>query len=696
MAGAYDTNAVLGDEDVDERAASTVPTTPDGSCTFSPVVKAASRLVLDGEDAGEEIFPELDMKPEDLTCSDSNSGRSTVRKICCVGAGYVGGPTAAVIAFKNPHIRVTIVDRDEGRIRRWNSKHPPIYEPGLRDIVRVARDGTKEQTVPFSNEAVKSGHCETFSPSSSVTSECGSQCGESNSSSVTVPPRQPNLFFSTDVSRCISEADVVLVAVNTPTKTRGHGAGSATDMAAFEAVTAVVARHARPGAIIVEKSTVPCRTAELVREILAAHRPGVHFEILSNPEFLAAGTAVSDLLHPDRVLIGADTTPSGHRAAEALASVYAAWVPRSRILTTNVWSSELAKLVANAMLAQRISSINSISAICERTGADVEEVAASVGRDPRIGDRFLKSGIGFGGSCFKKDILSLVYLAESLDLDEVGEYWRQVVKMNEYARERFTRRVVKCLNNTLAGKKITVLGYAFKKDTSDTRESPALEIIRALLEEGPREIAVFDPCCNPLVIQAEIRQLCGLQTTRALEKDGGGPLVVYGNAYDACRGSNAVLITTEFDEFRNTGELDVRDTPGSAPSPPRRSTTSRAAETVGQELRQPDVRLTLEKGERGAATLDDSLGRYVAEPACAGDCPDCRAEEGDCENSGSAITNGPGAKEVKGVKERVDWERMARDMQVPRWVFDGRGVIDGDEMAKLGVRVESVGRRGRS
>ncbi|GKT85922.1 UDP-glucose 6-dehydrogenase [Colletotrichum tofieldiae] len=342
-------------------------------------------------------------------------------------------------------------------------------------------------------------------------------------------------------------------------------------MAAFEAVTAEVARHARLGTIIVEKSTVPCRTAELVRETLAAHRPGVHFEILSNPEFLAAGTAVNDLLH-DKL---------GKRAAEALAGVYAAWVPRSRILTTNVWSSELAKLVANSMLAQRISSINSISAICERTGADVDEVAASVGRDPRIGDRFLKAGIGFGGSCFKKDILSLVYLAESLDLDEVGEYWRQVIKMNEYQRDRFTKRVIKCLNNTLAGKKITILGYAFKKNTSDTRESPALEIIRTLLEEGPREVAVFDPCCNPLVIREEIRHLCGKQNP--LEEDG-GPLKVYGNAYDACRDSNAVLITTDFDEFRNT----------KAPPPsPHTSTTSQVNVDPhpfqSLEIRQADV-----------------------------------------------------------------------------------------------------------
>ncbi|OHF03042.1 nucleotide sugar dehydrogenase [Colletotrichum orchidophilum] len=702
MADVHGITVPIVDNDADDRAASTVPTTPEGSCTFSPVVRAASQLVIDGDDASEDVFPALDTKIEEEGCS---VGQSPIRNICCVGAGYVGGPTAAVIAFKNPHIRVTIVDRDERRIRRWNSKHPPIYEPGLRDIVRVARDGAKEYSVP--SEHVKLGrHFETASSSSSVTSECGSQCGEG---SITVPSRQPNLFFSTEVSRCISEADIVLVAVNTPTKTRGQGAGSATDMAAFEAVTAVVARHARPGAIIVEKSTVPCRTAELVKETLAAHRPGVHFEILSNPEFLAAGTAVNDLLHPDRVLIGSDTTSSGTRAAAALAGIYAGWVPRSRILTTNVWSSELAKLVANAMLAQRISSINSISAICERTGADVDEVAASVGRDPRIGDRFLKAGIGFGGSCFKKDILSLVYLAESLDLDEVGEYWRQVVKMNEYARDRFTRRVVKCLNNTLAGKKITVLGYAFKKDTSDTRESPALEIIRTLLEEGPREIAVFDPCCNPLVIQAEIRQLCGGGSQATLKEDG-GPLAVYGNAYDACRDSNAVLITTEFDEFRNTAKDSARDKPGFSSAVPHGCTTSRAAvaAAAGLELRLPDVLVALQTrhlqakngragggDEEGCATLDDPLGRYITEPACAGDCPDCRAEEVDGEVSGFATT-GLEADNVSKSKERVDWERVARDMQVPRWVFDGRGVIDVHEMVKLGVRVESVGKRGRS
>jgi UDPglucose 6-dehydrogenase len=362
----------------------------------------------------------------------SLTGDIKIRNICCVGAGYVGGPTAAVVAFQNPHIKVTVVDRDENRIRRWNSHHPPIYEPGLHDIVRVARDGTRATEV-FSDV-------------------------EATGDKLPVAARPANLFFTTAVAESIAAADIVLVAVNTPTKYRGVGAGSATDMTAFEAVTGVVAQHAREGAIIVEKSTVPCRTAQLVADTLAVHRPGVHFEILSNPEFLAAGTAVNDLLYPDRILIGSAPTPSGKKAAEALVEVYAAWVPRERILTTNVWSSELAKLVANSMLAQRISSINSISAVCEQTGADVDEVAKAIGVDPRIGNKFLVAGIGFGGSCFKKDVLNLVYLADTMGLPEVGEYWRQVVKMNEYARDRFTNRVIKCLNNTLVGKKVTILG----------------------------------------------------------------------------------------------------------------------------------------------------------------------------------------------------------------------------------------------
>ncbi|KAG7293467.1 hypothetical protein NEMBOFW57_003518 [Staphylotrichum longicolle] len=363
-------------------------------------------------------------------------------------------------------------------------------------------------------------------------------------SAVSAPASSPNLVFTTDLPTSVSEADVVLIAVNTPTKSHGRGAGEATDMAAFEVVTELVSRHANPGTIIVEKSTVPCRTAKL----LAIHRPGVHFDVLSNPEFLAAGTAVADLLHADRILIGSSNTPSGHRAAAALASVYASWIPQSRIITTNVFSSELAKLVANAMLAQRISSINSIAAVCDETGADVDEVARAIGADPRIGRQFLRAGIGFGGSCFKKDVLSLVYLAETLVLPEVADYWRAVIAMNEFARNRFVSRVIKGLNNTLAGKKVTVLGYAFKKDTNDTRESPALDIIRSLAEEGPKEIAIFDPLCIPAQIMDEVSGFAGL---RALQSRG-GRVAVYADAYAACQGSHAVLITTEFDEFKNT------------------------------------------------------------------------------------------------------------------------------------------------
>ncbi len=405
---------------------------------------------------------------------------------------------------------------------------------------------------------------------------------------------------------------------------------------------------------------------------MANHRPAVHFEILSNPEFLAAGTAVNDLLRPDRVLIGSSPTPSGRRAAETLALVYAAWVPRHRIVTTNVWSSELAKLVANSMLAQRISSINSVAAICERTGADVDEVAASIGCDPRIGDKFLKAGIGFGGSCFRKDILSLVYLAESLGLDEVAEYWRQVVKINEYSRDRFSRRVIKCLNNTLVGKKIAVLGYAFKKNTSDTRESPALEIIKTLLEEGPKEVAVFDPCCNPRVIKEEIQKLSGDSEER---------IHVYESAYEACAGSDAVLITTEFDEFRNTPASQPPNTPAAKPKgaiDPRPFARLEPTET--------DL-LTLHKflaSSAGAASADP-LGRFHPEPACAGSCPDC-AMEG----------SGYQPNEEYKPKERIDWAKIAYHMRKPRWVFDGKGVLDVKGMGKLGMRVESVGKQGRS
>ncbi|KAM0449988.1 hypothetical protein ACHAO4_006867 [Trichoderma viride] len=599
--------------------------------------------------------------------SQANGDKITIRNICCVGAGYVGGPTAAVVAFQNPHIKVTVVDRDVTRIRRWNSRHPPIYEPGLHDIVRIARDGGRETNI--------SGQ-----PSDEIVSEKGE---------TSVARREPNLFFSTDVAGHIAEADIVLVAVNTPTKERGVGAGSATDMTAFEAVTGFVAQYAREGAIIVEKSTVPCRTAQLVADTLAMHRPGVHFEILSNPEFLAAGTAVNDLLYPDRILIGSAPTPSGKRAAEALLEVYAAWVPRERILTTNVWSSELAKLVANSMLAQRISSINSISALCEQTGADVDEVARAIGVDPRIGNKFLMAGIGFGGSCFKKDVLNLVYLADTMGLPEVGEYWRQVVKMNEYARDRFTNRVIKCLNNTLVGKKVTILGYAFKKNTSDTREAPALEMIKTLLEERPREIAVFDPCCNPFVVKNEIKALLGPQTTASVH--------VYGNAYDACKDSTAVVIATEFDEFRNQPVPKPAPAPVDQPAPKmlgRKPNPKSDPRPFKASVPTENDLLALHKHlvQRDGQTSADPLDRFNVEPDCDDDCPDCIQAR---ESEESGFATGMGSAEEYKSKERLDWVRIAETMAKPRWVFDGRGVIDSREMVKLGVRVESVGRQHR-
>ncbi|KAI0832244.1 nucleotide sugar dehydrogenase [Hypoxylon sp. FL0890] len=633
-------------------AASTAPTTPDEGLSPSLLLGADLAAGLERVCLKKTARP-----PIQDQCRP-------VRNICCVGAGYVGGPTAAVIALQNPQVRVTVVDKNAQRIQRWNSKHLPIYEPGLYDIVRIARDGSRETR--FANNPV---------------------IADGEQGWITLAARKPNLFFSAHVELCIREADIILIAVNTPTKSKGAGAGRATDMTAFEAVTSEVAQYARPGTIIVEKSTVPCGTADLVQRTMAVHRPNVHFEILSNPEFLAAGTAMKDLMHPDRVLIGSSMTPEGERAAETLANIYAAWVPRSRIITTNVYSSELAKLGANSMLAQRISSMNSLSAICEKAGANVDEIAASIGCDPRIGDKFLKAGIGFGGSCFKKDILSLVYLAESLGEDEVGEYWRQVVKMNEYQRNRFTRRVIKCLNNTLVGKKVTILGYAFKANTSDTRESPALEIIKTLLEESPREIAIFDPCCNPVVVRAEIKELITSQP--ALQEDG-GPIEVYSSPYTACDASHAILITTECDEFRtvpgeNSGETLSRPEvilPVANEADPRPFLYStEPTETQILALQ----RFMLSSASAALDSDSDPLSRFEPEPACEHGCPDC----GLIKTSGYSTA---GNSSENRSKDRLNWRRIACNMSKPKWVFDGKGIIDAEQLKIEGVRVESIGR----
>ena len=410
-------------------------------------------------------------------------------KICCIGAGYVGGPTMAMIALKVPGIEVNVVDMNVTRIAAWNSDTLPIYEPGLEDVVK--------------------------------------QC------------RGKNLFFSTDVRGGIQKADIIFVSVNTPTKTYGVGAGKAADLRYIELVARTIAEVSTTPKIIVEKSTIPVKTAEAIKEILASNTRGIKFSVLSNPEFLAEGTAVADLLNPDRVLIGGERTPDGEAAMKTLADIYATWVPRERIILTNLWSSELSKLVANAFLAQRISSINSISALCEATGADVDEVANAIGKDSRIGPKFLKASVGFGGSCFQKDLLNLVYLCEHFGLPEVATYWEWVIKMNDYQKHRFSAKIVSTLFNTVADKKIAVLGFAFKKDTNDTRESAATYVVRDLLAEQAN-VVVYDPKVPAGEIVADTLGK-GNSNTR---------LTVAKSVYEACEGAHAIAITTEWDEFK--------------------------------------------------------------------------------------------------------------------------------------------------
>ncbi|MBP8257463.1 MAG: UDP-glucose 6-dehydrogenase [Opitutaceae bacterium] len=415
-------------------------------------------------------------------------------KICCIGAGYVGGPTMAMIALKAPDVTVTVVDMNAARIAAWNSTSLPIYEPGLDEIVTKCRGR--------------------------------------------------NLFFSTDVTATIRQADLIFVAVNTPTKNYGVGAGRAADLRFIESVARTIAEVADKPKIIVEKSTIPVKTAETIKDILGANGCGIVHQVLSNPEFLAEGTAIADLLAPDRVLIGGEKTPEGDRALKVLVDIYARWVPRERIITTNLWSSELSKLVANAFLAQRISSINSISALCEATGADVDEVANAIGRDSRIGPKFLKASVGFGGSCFQKDILNLVYLSEHFGLPEVAAYWDHVVRMNDWQKRRFAMKIVRTLFNTVADKKIAVLGFAFKKDTNDTRESAAISVVRDLLAEQAH-VTVYDPKVPPIEIRRESAGTAG----------DGSRLAIADSPYAAADKAHALVVLTEWDEFK---ALDFR------------------------------------------------------------------------------------------------------------------------------------------
>ncbi|KAA2217455.1 nucleotide sugar dehydrogenase [Maribacter flavus] len=420
-----------------------------------------------------------------------------ITKICCIGAGYVGGPTMSVIANKCPEIQVTVVDINEARIAQWNTENLdnlPIYEPGLKEIV-----------------------------------------GES---------RGKNLFFSTDVDTAIDEAQMIFISVNTPTKTYGKGKGQAADLKFIELCARNIAKVAKDDKIVVEKSTLPVRTAQAIQNILDNTGNSVHFEILSNPEFLAEGTAIEDLLHADRVLIGGNDTPSGQAAKDALSAVYEHWLPKERILQTNVWSSELSKLVANAFLAQRVSSINTISALCEKTDANVQEISRAIGYDSRIGPKFLNASVGFGGSCFQKDILNLVYIARSYGLEEVADYWEQVVIANDYQKRRFAENIISTLYNTVSGKKIVLYGWAFKKDTNDTRESPAIAVADALLEERA-EILVYDPKVSEDRIYADLDYL-GTRTPEENRK----LLKVTPDPIEATKEAHAIAIVTEWDAFK--------------------------------------------------------------------------------------------------------------------------------------------------
>ncbi|MCC6550499.1 MAG: nucleotide sugar dehydrogenase [Ignavibacteriaceae bacterium] len=407
------------------------------------------------------------------------------KSICCIGAGYVGGPTMVVIAAKCPDYKITVVDINQERINAWNSDNLPIYEPGLDEIVKQVRG--------------------------------------------------KNLFFSTDIPSAVREADIIFISVNTPTKTFGEGAGKASDLQYLEKTARSIVEYAESDKIVVEKSTLPVKTAEALNAVLNSNDKNLRFDVVSNPEFLAEGTAVQDLLNPDRVLVGSYETESGIRARQTVIDIYKNWVPAERIVASNVWSSELTKLVANAFLAQRISSINSISALCEKTGADITELSRAIGMDTRIGSKFLNASIGFGGSCFKKDILNLVYICDSLGLPEVARYWESVVDMNDYQTKRFVQRMIANMFNTLAGKRITLFGFAFKADTGDTRESQAIAVARHLIEEKA-QVVITDPKA--------------LENAKQDLKEFASSIIFEEDPYKAAEGSDAVAVMTEWKLYR--------------------------------------------------------------------------------------------------------------------------------------------------
>ena len=420
-----------------------------------------------------------------------------IKNICCIGAGYVGGPTMAVIALKCPQIKVTVVDANVERIKAWNGPldHLPVYEPGLAEVIEKVR--------------------------------------------------MRNLFFSNDISKAINAAEMIFMAVNTPTKSDGEGAGMAADLKHVESCAKDIARYSNTNKIVVEKSTLPVRTAEKIKEILEENNSEINFEILSNPEFLAEGTAIQDLFKSDRVLIGGDETTSGKKAVEALVDIYKNWIPSEKILTTNVWSSELAKLASNAMLAQRISSINSLSALCEKTEADINDLSKAIGMDHRIGPHFLKSSVGFGGSCFQKDILNLVYLCIYFGLEEVAEYWHQVVKINDYQKDRFAQKIITHFGGDLTEKKIIILGWAFKAKTNDSRESPAIYVAEKLFKAGAT-LEIYDPMVSKKRIWDDIYSYWNVKIEKKMLKS---RISLLDKPRQEFGKNDIVAILTEWEEF---------------------------------------------------------------------------------------------------------------------------------------------------
>lgn len=418
-----------------------------------------------------------------------------IKNICCIGAGYVGGPSMAVIALKCPNINITVVDNNPDRIKAWNGPldELPVYEPGLSDIINNTRGR--------------------------------------------------NLFFSNDISGNIEKAEMIFIAVNTPTKTEGEGAGMAADLKYIEACARDIAKYSKSDKIIIEKSTVPIRTAEKIKDILILDNKNLQFEVLSNPEFMAEGTAIQDLFESDRILIGGDDSKSGQKAVKALVNIYAHWIQKEKILTTNVWSSELAKLSSNAMLAQRISSINSLSALCEKTGANIDELSNAIGMDHRIGSKFLKTSVGFGGSCFQKDILNLVYLCKFYGLYEVAEYWHQVIKINNYQKERFAHKVIDHFNGDLNGIKLGILGWAFKANTNDSRESAAIKVSEILYKSGA-SLYIYDPKVHHKTIINDIEKIWEINVSFRNSKIEIVDKLIKTNKCDA------FVILTEWEEFK--------------------------------------------------------------------------------------------------------------------------------------------------